>query len=243
MGGTQRVAIITGGSRGLGAVVAQILAARGYDLVVGARDGHALQAAGEELRRTGRRVVTVRGDIADPRVRSGLIHEARQMGGLDVLVNNASELGAIEPVLRTPAERLDRVFRVNVAAPVQLVQLAAPLLRARGGLVVNVTSDAARGAYPGWGVYGASKSALELLSRTLHAELFDQGIAVVGVDPGDIRTRMHQEAYPEQDISDRPEPTVTGPFWEWLFDRDWREIAGERFEAQQEDAAWQPQLR
>ena len=113
-----------------------------------------------------------------------------------------------------------------------------PLLAERRGLIVNVTSDAARRAYPGWGPYGASKAALELLTRTLATELRERGVSAVIVDPGDMRTRMHQEAFPGEDISDRPLPEVTAPFWHWLFDQKPADISGERFAAQQEDARW-----
>ncbi|MGH9331728.1 MAG: SDR family oxidoreductase, partial [Vicinamibacterales bacterium] len=107
-----------------------------------------------------------------------------------------------------------------------------------GGLVVNISSDAARAAYPGWGAYGASKAALELLTRTVAGELRDRGVSAVTVDPGDMRTRMHQDAFPGEDISDRPLPEVTVPFWDWLFDQPPSEINGERFAAQQEDTRW-----
>jgi NAD(P)-dependent dehydrogenase (short-subunit alcohol dehydrogenase family) len=167
-----------------------------------------------------------------------MIDEARQLGGLHVLVNNASELGGIRPVIELDLARLARVFDVNVAAPVALTTLAVPWMERSGGLVVNVSSDAARGAYPGWGAYGASKAALELLTRTLDGELRDRGIRVVSVDPGDMRTRMHQDAFPGEDISDRPLPDVTEPFWHWLFDQDARAVGGERFAAQEEDARW-----
>jgi NAD(P)-dependent dehydrogenase (short-subunit alcohol dehydrogenase family) len=103
---------------------------------------------------------------------------------------------------------------------------------------VNITSDAAIGAYPGWGPYGASKAALELLTRTLATELRDDGVSAVIVDPGDMRTRMHQEAFPREDISDRPLPEVTIPFWRWLFDQHPEEVSGRRFAAQQEQAQW-----
>jgi NAD(P)-dependent dehydrogenase (short-subunit alcohol dehydrogenase family) len=119
-----------------------------------------------------------------------------------------------------------------------LIQLAAPLLAERHGLIVNITSDAALGAYTGWGPYGASKAALELLTRTLAAELEGRGISAVLVDPGDMRTRMHQEAFPGEDISDRPLPEVTAPFWNWLLDQDPETIRGKRFAAQQEDGRW-----
>ena len=113
--------------------------------------------------------------------------------------------------------RFGRLFPVNVGAPMVLTQLAVPLLAERRGLIVNITSDAATAAYPGWGPYGATKAALELLTRTLAAELRDRGVSAVLVDPGDMRTRMHQEAFPGEDISDRPLPEVTVPFWNWLF--------------------------
>jgi len=130
------------------------------------------------------------------------------------------------------------VFPVNTGAPIALIQLAVPLLAERRGLIVNITSDAASAAYPGWGPYGASKAALELLTRTLAAELRDQGVFAVLVDPGDLRTRMHQEAFPGEDISDRPLPEVTAPFWRWLFDQDPAQVSAQRFVAQKEDAPW-----
>jgi NAD(P)-dependent dehydrogenase (short-subunit alcohol dehydrogenase family) len=135
-------------------------------------------------------------------------------------------------------QRFGRVFPVNTGAPIALVQLAVPLLAQRHGLIVNITSDAANGAYPGWGPYGASKAALELLTRTLATELNDQGVSAVIVDPGDMRTQMHQEAFPSEDISDRPLPEVTAPFWRWLFDQNHDEVRGERFVAQHEDVRW-----
>jgi NAD(P)-dependent dehydrogenase (short-subunit alcohol dehydrogenase family) len=119
-----------------------------------------------------------------------------------------------------------------------LIQLALPLLAARRGLVVNITSDAATAGYPGWGPYGATKAALELLTRTLAKELGEHGVSAILVDPGDMRTRMHQEAFPGEDISDRRLPEVTVPFWHWLFEQDPESIRGERFSAQQEDARW-----
>jgi NAD(P)-dependent dehydrogenase (short-subunit alcohol dehydrogenase family) len=190
----------------------------------------------------GRRVAAVAGDVTEASVRARLVDAARDLGGLNLLVNNASELGIIGPLLDFDVTRFGRVFPVNAGAPVALVQLAVPLLAERRGLVVNVTSDAAHGAYPGWGPYGASKAALELLTRTLAIELRARGVSTVLVDPGDMRTRMHQEAFPREDISDRPLPEVTVPFWNWLFDQDPAGVSGERFAAQQEDARWLQQV-
>jgi len=234
---SNRVAIVTGASRGLGAVVARVLARRRYGLVVGARNLEPLQDAARSLERFGSAVVAVDGDVTDAAVRARLVGAARELGGLDVLVNNASELGPIGPLIDFDVPRFGRIFPVNVGAPLALVQLAVPLLAERRGLIVNITSDAASGAYAGWGPYGASKAALELLTSTLAAELRGRVSAVV-VDPGDMRTRMHQEAFPLEDISDRPLPEVTEPFWNWLFDQRPADVSGERFAAQAEDARW-----
>ena len=241
MSESHRVALVTGASRGLGEVIAGVLAQRGYDLVIGARDRAALTRVAGKLSETGSTstVVTVEGDITDASVRGRLVDAAGRLGGLNLLINNASELGGIGPLLTFDVQRFGRVFPVNVGAPMALIQIAAPLLAARHGLIVNITSDAAGGAYPGWGPYGASKSALELLTRTLATELRDQGVSAVLVDPGDMRTRMHQEAFPQDDISDRPLPDVTVPFWHWLFDQNPETVRGERFAAQREDAPWQ----
>jgi len=233
-----RVAMVTGASRGLGEVIARVLAERGHDLVIGARDETALNRVREQLAERGRHVVAIAGDVTDASVRRRWIDAARELGGLDILVNNASELGAIGPLMTFDVQRFGRVFPVNTGAPIALIQLAVPLLAARRGLIVNITSDAAHGAYAGWGPYGASKAALELLTRTLAGELLSHGVSAVLVDPGDMRTRMHQEAFPGEDISDRPLPDVTAPFWRWLFDQDREAIRAQRFVAQQQDAPW-----
>jgi NAD(P)-dependent dehydrogenase (short-subunit alcohol dehydrogenase family) len=238
MAESTRVAIVTGASRGLGEVVARVLAGRGYNLVVGARNPRPLADVVESLAQHGSKVVSVTGDVTDASVRTRLVSGARELGGLDVLVNNASELGGIGPLMDFDVQRFGRVFPVNTGAPIALIQLAVPLLAERRGLIVNVTSDAAQGAYPGWGPYGASKAALELLTRTLASELREREVSAVLVDPGDMRTRMHQEAFPRDDISDRPLPEVTAPFWNWLFDQHPDDVCGQRFVAQVEDARW-----
>jgi NAD(P)-dependent dehydrogenase (short-subunit alcohol dehydrogenase family) len=182
--------------------------------------------------------------VADTAVRFRLVDASRQLGALTVLINNASLLGGLHPVAGQPLETLERVLHVNVVAPVGLMQLSLPLLAANGGLIVNVSSDAAQGAYPGWGGYGSSKAALDLITRTAAAELaraagvHHPSVAIVSVDPGDMRTRMHQEAFPGEDISDRPLPEATQPFWRWLFDQDPTAVNGRRFVAQQEEAVW-----
>jgi len=238
MKNVNQVALVTGASRGLGEVIASVLAERGYGLVIGARHAEPLRQVADRLAARSPQVIPVDGDVTDASVRQRLVDAARRLGGLDLLVNNASELGGIGPLLEFEVQRFGRVFPVNAGAPIALIQLAMPLLIERRGLIVNITSDAARGAYPGWGPYGASKAALELLTRTLATELRDVGVSAVLVDPGDMRTRMHQEAFPGEDISDRPPAEVTVPFWNWLFDQHPESLRGERFEAQKEDARW-----
>jgi NAD(P)-dependent dehydrogenase (short-subunit alcohol dehydrogenase family) len=227
-----RTAIITGGSQGLGRTVADFLAAQGYGLVITARGEEALATAARELRRHGGPVIALAGDVADPAHRQRLARAAQELGRLDVLLNNASTLGAtpLPPLAEYPADELEAAFRVNVVAPIALVREVLPLLAESGGLVVNVSSDAARGGYPGWGGYGLTKAALDLASLTLANELSD--IGVVAVDPGDLRTRMHQEAFPGEDISDRPLPEVTLPFWAWLFGQPRAAVTGRRYQAQ-----------
>jgi NAD(P)-dependent dehydrogenase (short-subunit alcohol dehydrogenase family) len=227
------IALITGASRGLGATLARFLAAREFSLVLNARSERDLNRLAEELRATGASIHSQAGDIADEATRKALVDSARDLGGLDLLINNASTLGGIAPLARVNLATLDRVLHVNLIAPLALTAQALPLLAARHGLVVNVSSDAAVGAYPGWGVYGASKAALDLATRTWANELATRGISLVAVDPGDMRTDMHQEAFLGEDISDRPLPDVTLPFWAWLLDQDRGAINGQRFSAQQ----------
>lgn len=229
-----RTALITGGSRGLGRTVAAFLAAQGYDLIITARSEDELDATARALRHYDGQVIALAGDVAVPAHRQRLAGAARDLGRLDLLLNNASSLGAtpLPPLVEYPLDELDNAFCVNVVAPIALVRETLPLLEASGGLVVNVTSDAARGGYPGWGGYGLTKAALDLASLTLANELRERSIAVVAVDPGDLRTRMHQDAYPGEDISDRPLPEVTLPFWAWLLEQPRAAVTGRRYEAQ-----------
>jgi NAD(P)-dependent dehydrogenase (short-subunit alcohol dehydrogenase family) len=210
MSGVAPVAIVTGASRGLGLALCRALAARGWNLVIDARGAGALEEARADLaRRT--QVVALPGDVDDAGHRESLVDAARRLGRLDALVNNASVLGpSPQPDLeRYPLDVLETVYRVNVVAPLALIQAALPLLAAAGGRVVNVTSDAAVEGYPGWGGYGSSKAALEAVSRSLAAERPD--LRVYWVDPGDMRTRMQQEAFPGEDVSDRPPPEESVP--------------------------------
>ena len=210
------VAIVTGASRGLGRALARSLAAAGYSLVVDARGTGAIEAAAGELReRTW--VETVPGDITDPAHRRDLVDAALRLGGLDLLVNNAGTLGAhpLPPLSEYPLDDLRHALETNVVAPIALTQLALPALRERGGAVCNVTSDAAVEPYEGWSGYGAGKAALEQASHILAAE--ETGVRVWWVDPGDMRTRMHADAFPGEDISDRPLPGEVAPAFLRLF--------------------------
>src|SRR6478609_3489194 len=202
-------ALITGASRGLGRALAADLGRAGFDLVIDARDAAALDAGAGALRAAGATVTAVPGDVTDPAHRAALL--AACAGRLDLLVNNAGTLGAspLPALADYPADELRAAFEVNVIAPVALTQLALPLLRASGGAVLNITSDAAVEAYAGWGGYGAAKAALEQASNVLAAE--ELAVRVWWADPGDLRTDMHQAAFPGEDISDRPEPASVVP--------------------------------
>jgi len=205
-----RVAVVTGASRGLGRALARALAEDGYRLVVDARDGAALRAAMAGLP-AGAVVTTIAGDITDPAHRSDLRRAAEALGGPDLLVNNAGTLGPspLPAISGFPLDELRTAFEVNVIAPIALTQLLLPALRERGGAVLSVTSDAAVEAYAGWGGYGAAKAALEQACNVLAAE--EVAVRVWRVDPGDLRTRMHQDAFPGEDISDRPLPESVVP--------------------------------
>jgi NAD(P)-dependent dehydrogenase (short-subunit alcohol dehydrogenase family) len=203
------VAIVTGASRGLGQALVRSLSADGWSVVGDARDPVALDRAttglGPGL------VCAIPGDVADPAHRNDLISAALDLGGIDLLVNNASLLGPSPqpPLAGYPLDVLTHVYDVNVVAPLALAQLALPSLRERAGAIVDITSDAAVEPYDGWGGYGSSKAALEQIGNILGAE--EPGVRVYTFDPGDMRTQMHQEAFPDEDISDRPEPETVIP--------------------------------
>jgi NAD(P)-dependent dehydrogenase (short-subunit alcohol dehydrogenase family) len=198
------VGIVTGASRGLGLALTRALAERDWRLVVDARGADALEEATAGLER----VVAIAGDVADPGHRRELVETAGER--IDLVVNNASLLGpSPQPALADyPLAELERVYQVNLLAPLALVQLALPRLPP-GAAILDITSDAAVEAYEGWGGYGSSKAALERLTAILAAE--NPALRVYSVDPGDMRTQMHQDAFPGEDISDRPPPEESVP--------------------------------
>ncbi len=215
---TRRTALITGASRGLGLALARALARQGWTLILDARGAEALEAARVELSAL-TELISVSGDVTDPAHRQALADAARMVGGLDVVVNNASILGpSPQPALLDyPLDVLEQVYRTNVIAPLAIIQSVRRDLKPNAR-IVNVTSDAGVEPYEGWGGYGSSKAALEQLSAILAEE--NPSWRVYWVDPGDMRTQMHQEAFPGEDISDRPLPEESVPGLLALLDGD-----------------------
>jgi NAD(P)-dependent dehydrogenase (short-subunit alcohol dehydrogenase family) len=205
------VAIVTGASKGLGRALAHRLAADGWVVIIDGRDPTVLARAHQELTSVGATVTAIAGDVTDVAHRSALIASATAVGALDLIVNNASSLGPtpLLPLAEYPLDEFRRVLEVNVVAPLALVQLALPLLRRSRGVVVGISSDAACEPYERWGGYGATKAALDQMHRVLAAE--EPTLRVYALDPGDMRTDMHQAAFPGEDISDRPLPEAVVP--------------------------------
>ncbi len=213
---TRRTALITGASRGLGLALAQNLAQAGWSLILTARNADQLARACAQLPGS---PTLLAGDVASPEHRSELERAAARLGGLSLLVNNASALGPspLPALLDYPLDQLEAVVRTNLIAPLGVIQSLRGQLRA-DARILNITSDAAVEAYPGWGGYGASKAALDQLSAVLAAEL--PGMRVYAVDPGDMRTQMHQDAFPGEDISDRLPPEASLPGLRALIEGD-----------------------
>ena len=211
------VALITGASAGLGLALAHGLAGRGWALVIDARGAEALKDAADALAsRTD--VVPFAGDITDPEHRADLADAVSELGRLDLLVNNASYLGPspLQSLGTADLDELRRVYEVDVLAPIALTQALLPALTTASGVLINISSDAAVEAYETWGGYGSAKAALDHATRVLAAE--HPTLAVYAVDPGDLRTAMHQAAFPGEDISDRPEPATVVPAFLQLLD-------------------------
>jgi NAD(P)-dependent dehydrogenase (short-subunit alcohol dehydrogenase family) len=200
------VALITGASQGLGRALARALAERGWALVLDARRVDALDIVAGDLPFA----TALAGDVTDPRHRDALAAAVREHGRLDLLINNASYLGQspMPSLAEYPLDELARVYEVDVIAPLALVQAVLPLLAERA-VIVNITSDASVEPYEGWGGYGSAKAALDHLTAILAAE--QPTFSVYSVDPGDMRTEMHQAAFPGEDISDRPLPETVVP--------------------------------
>ncbi len=199
-------ALITGASRGLGRAAARALAERGWTLIVDARRPDDLADATRGLGD----VAAIPGDVTDPRHRAELVATAGRLGGLDLLINNASSLGPspLPSLTAYPLAELRQVYETNVIAPLALISLLAPLIAA-DAVIINVSSDAAVQSYPGWGGYGSAKAALDQITAVLAVEA--PALACYSFDPGDMRTDMHQLAFPGEDISDRPEPESVVP--------------------------------
>lgn len=212
-------AVITGASRGLGLALARSLAADGWGLVVTARHADALAAAATSVG-----AVAVAGDVADAGHRRAVVDALHDLGGVDLVVNNASGLGPdgdpLPPLADYPLDAFEALFRANVVGPLGLIQATLALLAksARGGRIVNVSSDAAVEGYEGWGGYGATKAALDQLTNVLAAEHPD--LRVYSVDPGDLRTQMHQDAEPSVDLSHLPLPETVVPAFRRVIDGD-----------------------
>jgi NAD(P)-dependent dehydrogenase (short-subunit alcohol dehydrogenase family) len=232
---TSPVAVVTGASRGFGRAVAAALLDRGWTVVADARRAADLDAAAAALRSP--RLITIPGDVTDPGHRAALTVAAIDSGPLRLLVNNASRLGpSPQPALADYlAAELRKVYDVNVFAPLGLIQAVLPALAEHGGMIVNLSSDAAVEKYQGWGGYGSSKAALDHLSAILAVE--NPAVPVYAFDPGDMRTEMHQAAFPGEDISDRPEPESVVPAFLWLLDA--RPVAG-RYRAKDVPAVGAP---
>ena len=215
---TSRTALITGASRGLGFALARRLAEHSWNIIIDARGAQTLEEARRELARH-TQVTAIAGDVTSQAHRAALVDAARGAGGLDALVNNASSLGPspLPPLLDYPLEELELVYRTNTLAPLALLQAVQSALKP-GARVVNVSSDAGVEAYEGWGGYGSSKAALERLSAVLAVE--NPTLRVYWVDPGDMRTQMQQEAFPGEDIGDRPLPDESVPGFLALLEGD-----------------------
>ncbi|MGH9271957.1 MAG: SDR family NAD(P)-dependent oxidoreductase [Ilumatobacteraceae bacterium] len=211
---TRRTAIVTGGSRGLGLALVHGLAGSGWNVVTDARDANSLRAAIAGLDH----VVGLPGDLTGAAHRVALVEAAVTLGGqVDLVVNNAGGLGPspLPSLADVPLDALAALFDVNVVAPLGLIQDVLPHLSTEA-VVVDITSDAAVEAYEGWGVYGATKAALDHIGKVLAVERPD--LRVLTVDPGDLRTAMHQAAFPGEDISDRPLPETVVPAFLALID-------------------------
>ncbi len=213
-----KTALITGASRGLGLALARALAEKHWELIIDARGSEKLEEVRQELSKF-TEVIALSGDVSDEAHLQKLVEAVKNFDGLDVLVNNASILGpSPQPMLADyPLDVLENVYKINVFAPLRLIQLALPILKINSS-ILNISSDAGIEGYAGWGGYGSSKAALEQLSKVLATE--HPELKIYWVDPGDMNTLLHQEAFPGEDISDRPMPEESVPGLLKLIERD-----------------------
>jgi len=238
------VVLITGSSKGLGRALAHAYTDAGARVVINARGAGALEATRQELEAKGAEVLAVVADATQPAEIARLVQAARErFGRIDVLVNNAGILGpSPRPNLAEfAAADLAELFRANVTGPLLVTQAVLPHLLAQGrGVIINVTSDAGQSGFAGWGGYGATKAALELITESLAAELEGTGIRVNAVNPGDLKTEMHQLAFPGEDISDRLDPFTVTDVFVWLASTEAQKISGQRFDSPsfQADEKW-----
>lgn len=230
-----KVVVITGSSKGLGRALAHAYAGAGAQVVINARNAAALEATRNELAAKQAEVAALPADATQPGDIARLVDFALEcFGRIDVLVNNAGILGpSPRPDLADlRADDLAEIFRANVTGPMLMTQAVLPyMLAQKSGLIINVTSDAGQTGYPGWGGYGASKAALELITESWAAELEGTGVRVNAVNPGDLQTEMHQLAFPGEDISDRLDPFTVTDLFIWLASDDAANVTGQRFDA------------
>ncbi len=232
----QKVVVITGSSKGLGRALAHAYAGAGASVVINARDAATLEATRRELAaKPGYHIAALAADATQPGDITRLVDFAlERFGRIDVLVNNAGILGpSPRPDLTDlRADDLAEIFRANVTGPLLVTQaVLPPMLAQKSGLIINVTSDAGQTGYPGWGGYGASKAALELMTESWAAELDGTGVRVNAVNPGDLQTEMHQLAFPGEDISDRLDPFTVTDLFVWLASDAAADVTGQRFDA------------
>jgi NAD(P)-dependent dehydrogenase (short-subunit alcohol dehydrogenase family) len=230
-----KAALVTGASRGLGRALAARLAREGARVVLVARDEARVEAAAEAIRREGGLAFAVAGDVGESQAAHRIVGRAAALAGaIDVLVNNASTLGPtpLKWLLDTPSQDFERAFAVNVIGPFRLTKLVAMAMAVRKrGTIVNVTSDASVNAYPNWGAYGASKAALDHLTRIWAAELEATGVRCFAVDPGEMNTQMHADAIPDADCALLESPELVADRIVRLIARDDASISGTRIEA------------
>ncbi|HLV99134.1 MAG TPA: SDR family oxidoreductase [Ktedonobacterales bacterium] len=231
-----KVAVITGSSKGLGRALAHAYAGAGARVVINARHAATLEATRNELvAKPGYQVAALPADVTRPGDIARLVDFAlARYGRIDVLINNAGILGPSPrpDMVDLSAADLAEIFRANVIGPMLMTQAVLPhMLAQKSGLIINVTSDAGQTGYPGWGGYGASKAALELITESWAAELEGTGVRVNAVNPGDLQTEMHQLAFPGEDISDRLDPFTVTDLFVWLASDDAANVTGQRFDA------------